>query len=149
MSRTKSRVGVNPYNIRQLSFGNQVLRFGANKFLLEHYNPSALGLLHLQFGNLVGNLIFAVSTGLNALLRIANGLQNPTGIIERMSILLLLLAKLAKNDTDLVRDVGDCLIVGLLAPFGKLGGDGGALAASRLVGGYEVVLALDEAVELA
>lgn len=138
-----------PYDIRQLGFGNQVLCLGADKLLLKDHESRTLGLLHLELGNLVGNLILAIAARLHALLRVANVLQNTPGVVQRVSILLLLLAKLAQDDANLVRNVRDGGVVGLLAPLGQLGGDGGALAAGGLVGVDEVVLALDDLVELA
>lgn len=137
------------YDIRQLSFGDQVLCLGADKLLLKDHEPRALGLLQLELGNLVGNLILAITARLHTLLRVANVLQNTACIVQRVSILFLLLAKLAQDDADLVRDVRDGGVVGLLAPLGQLGGNGGALTAGGLVGVDEVVLALDDLVEFA
>lgn len=44
------------YNIGQLRFRNQRLRFSTDELLFKLDNLSTLWLLVLQFGNLVGNL---------------------------------------------------------------------------------------------
>src|SRR4051794_5797412 len=65
-----------------------------------------------------------------------------------MRIQVLLLPELAEQDTDLIRDVAHALVVGGLAPVGKLRGDGDALLACSFVRLDQVVLRLDELVEL-
>ena len=46
-------------NVRELSLGDERLGFGADQLLLENDNLGAVGLLVLELGNLVGNLLLA------------------------------------------------------------------------------------------
>lgn len=66
-----------------------------------------------------------------------------------MCVEILLLANLAEKDANLVGEVRNSIITGLLTPLGELGSDGDALLASGLVCTNEVVLGLDESEETA
>jgi hypothetical protein len=135
------------HDIRQLCFGNQILRLGPDKLLLEDDKPSALRLLGLELRDLIRDLALPVAAGLDALFRVADLLHDPTGIVECVGVVVLLLADLAEDDADLVADVADGLVARLLAPLGQLRGYADALAASGLVGAYDVVGRLDQLVQ--
>ena len=85
---------------------------------------------------------------LHAPLRIPNRLEHGPGLLEVLREAVFLLADLAEQHAQLVGDVGDGVVVRLLAPVGELGGDGGALAAGGFVGADCVGFAFDELVEL-
>lgn len=70
-------------------------------------------------------------------------------VVKGVGIRVLELANLGEDDADLVRNVVDGLIVGVLSPLGKLGGNVLTLATRSLVGLDQVVLRLDDAVESA
>ncbi|KAF4512605.1 hypothetical protein G6O67_001722 [Ophiocordyceps sinensis] len=137
------------YDIGQLRLGHQVLSLGPNKLLLQDDQLGALGLLALELGDLVGNLDLAVAARLDALFCVANRLEAAAGLVEGVRVRVLLLAHLAQDDANLVRDVVDSVISRLLAPVGELLGDGDALTAGRLVSRDEIVFRLDEAEQLA
>lgn len=137
------------HDIRQLGLCDQVLRLGPDELLLEDDEPGALGLLGLDLCDLVGDLALPIAAGLDALLGVADLLHDAAGVVEGVGVVVLLLADLAEDDADLVADVADGLIAGLLAPLGQLGGDADALAAGGLVGADDVVGRLDQLVQLA
>lgn len=132
-----------------MSLGNQILRLGPDKLLLKNNQPGALRLLGLDLGNLIGDLALSVTAGLDALLGVADLLHDAPGIIQRVGVVVLLLADLAEDDADLVADVADGLVAGLLAPVGQLGRNADALAARGLVRADDVVGRLDQLVQLA
>lgn len=137
------------YDVGKLGLGDEVLSLSADKLLLEDDNLGALGLLQLQLLDLVGNLGLVVTTGLDALLGVADSLENATAVINGVGVGVLLLTNLAQDDTNLVRDITDGFIASVLTPVGQLSSNGDALAASSLVGIDQVVLRLDELEELA
>jgi len=61
---------------------------------------------------------------------------------------VFLLSDLREQHTKLVADIAQGLVVGALAPFAELAGNGSALLGSLLVGVDRMVLGLDELVEL-
>ena len=135
-------------NVGQLSFSNQVFCLCSDEFLLQRDQFRAFWLLGLQLRHLIHDLSFVVSRGLNALLGIADGLQDGTAIIDVVCIQVLLLTKLREQYAYLVGDVGDRIVGGRLAPVGKLGCDGQTLFACSLIVGDQVVFGFDELVEL-
>lgn len=135
-------------NVGELGLGHQVLGLGADELLLEDHETGAVGLLGLEQGDLVGNLGLVVAAGLDALLGIADGLEHSTAVVEGVGVLVLLLANLGQNNTDLVANVRHGIVVRLLTPLGQLGGNRHTLAARSLVRADQVVLGLDQTVEL-
>lgn len=95
----------NTHNIRQLRLSNQVLRLGSNKLLLQHHQPRALGLFGLELCNLLGDLGLAVAARLHALLRVTDRLEGTPAVVQRMRVVVLLLAYLREDHADLVADV--------------------------------------------
>jgi hypothetical protein len=135
------------YDVGQLRLSDQILGLRSHQLLLQRHQSHVLGLPHLDPLDLVLDLLSIVAARLHALLGIADGLEDVPGIVEVVCIEVLLLAQLAEQDADLVGEVGDGVVVGLLAPLGELRGDGDALFARGLVGADQTVLGLDEPVE--
>lgn len=65
-------------------------------------------------------------------------------ILHVLCIHILLLAQLRQQHAQLIRDVRDGVVLGRLAPFGELRGDGDALAAGDFVGADGVAFGFDE-----
>jgi len=135
------------YDVGQLRLSDQILGLRSHQLLLQRHQSHVLRLPHLDPLDLVLNLLSIVAARLHALLRVADRLEDIPGIIEIVRIQVLLLAQLAEQDADLVGEVGDGVVVGLLAPLGELRGDGDALFARGLVGADQIILGLDEPVE--
>lgn len=135
------------YNIRQLRLGDQVLRLGPDQLLLQHGQFGALGLLVLEPGDLFRDLPLVLAAGVDALLRVPDGLEQAARVVEGVGVRVLLLAELRDDDAHFVADVADGLVARLLAPLRQLRGDADALLARRLVGRDQVVVRLDELVQ--
>ena len=135
------------YNVRQLRLSDQILRLRPDKLLLEHGNLRALGLLVLELGDLVHDLLLAVPARLHAALHVADLLQHTPVVLQVLREAIFLLPELAQEHAQLVRDVADALVRRALAPVGQLAGDRNALAAGGLVGADGMVLGLYELVE--
>jgi len=132
------------YDVCQLSLSDQVLGLGTDELLLQSHQSSALRLLHLGPCDLILDLSTVISAWLDALLSVTDSLQEVPGVIQVVCVKILLLANLTEKNTDLVGEVGDGIIAGLLTPLGKLRCDRDALLACGLVSTDEVVLGLDE-----
>lgn len=89
-------------NVGQLSFSNQVFCLCSDELLLQRDQFRAFWLLGLQLRHLIHDLCFVVSGGLNALLSIADGLQDGTAIIDVVCVQVLLLTKLREQYAYLV-----------------------------------------------
>ena len=127
-----------------MSLGDQVLSFSTDKLLLKGHQSGALWLLHLCPCDLICDLGPVVSAWLDTLLSVANSLEDRPRLVQVVRILVLLLANLAQENANLVGEVRDGLISGLLTPFRELGSNGDALLACGLIGADQVVLGLDE-----
>lgn len=64
------------YDVGELGFGDEVLCFGSDEFLLERHELGALWLFVFEFLDFVGNLGFVVSARLHRALCVANLLQD-------------------------------------------------------------------------
>lgn len=137
------------YDVGQLSLSNQVLSLSANQLLLKSNESRALWFLHLGLLDVILDLSTVVSAWLDALLSVTDSLQEVSGVIQVVCVKVLLLANLTEKNTDLIGEVGDGIIAGLLTPLGELRCDGDALLAGSLVRTDEVVLGLDESEETA
>ena len=135
------------YDVGQLSLSNQVLRLSANQLLLKSNESRALWFLHLGLLDVILDLSTVISAWLDALLSVTDSLQEVPGVIQVVCVKILLLANLTEKNTDLVGEVGDGIIAGLLTPLGKLRCDRDALLAGSLVRTDEVVLSLNESEE--
>lgn len=74
-----------------------------------------------------------IARGLDGALGVADALQDATTLLEILAKDLFLLRNFGEQDAELVGEVGDGVVVGLLTPVGQLAGNGGALATGRLV----------------
>lgn len=97
--------------------------------------------------DLILDLLAVVPARLDALLCVSDRLQHRPGIIQVVRVDILLLAQLAENNADLIGELRDGIVAGLLTPFGELRANGETLFACGFVGADEVVLGLDEAEE--
>lgn len=138
---------VETYNVGELSLCNQVLCFGSNELLLEGDQLGAGGLLVLEFLNLITNLCLLVTAGLDTAFNVPDLFQDGAIVLEVLDKEIFLLANLGKDDTDLVADVGNGIVVGGLTPVGQLRGDREPLTAGSLVGGDGMILGFDQLVE--
>lgn len=144
-----SRVSGQTHNVGQLGLGHEILCFGAHELLLEGEELGTLGLLCLELGNLVGNLGLVVAARLDALFGIANLLEKRPAVVEIVCVEVFLFTHLGKQDADLVGDVADRIIVGLLSPVRELRRNGDTLLSGGLVVGDEMIFRLDQLEELA
>lgn len=135
------------YNVGELSLCNQVLCFGSNKLLLEGDQLGTGGLLVLEFLNLITNLGLLVTAGLDTALNVPNLFQDGAIVLEVLDKEIFLLANLGKDDTNLVADVGNGVVVGGLTPVGQLRGDREPFTAGSLVSGDGMILGFDQLVE--
>lgn len=138
---------IGTYDVGQLRLSDQILGLRSHQLLLQGHQPHVLRLSHLDPLDLVLDLLSIVAARLDALLGVADGLEDVPGVVEIVRVQVLLLAELAEQDADLVGEVGDGVVVGLLAPLGELRRNGDALLAGGLVGADQIVLGLDESVE--
>ena len=106
-------------NVGELSLGDEGLGLGTDKLLLEDNNLGGIGLLVLELSNLVGDLLLAVTAGLHRGLDVADALHGDAVLVIAVDVLVLELANLVQQDTELVGDVGN-ILVGTLAPDGEL-----------------------------
>jgi len=88
--------------------------------------------------------VFAVSARLHALLGVADRLEHGAALVERVRIVVLLLAQLRQHNAHFITDVADGIVARLLAPLRQLCGDRDALLGRRLVRRNQVVLRLDQ-----
>lgn len=88
-----------------------------------------------------------VSAGLHALFCVPYGLQDNAGIIQVVSIQVFLFADLTEQYANLVRDVGDGIVAGLLTPLRKLACNGNTFLTSGFVGSDQAVFGFDQLVE--
>lgn len=108
----------------------------------------AMWLLPLEFLDLICNLGPMVAGWLDRVLRVANLLQHDAIFLEILSEGILLLADLSHQDSHLVGDIGDGIVVSPFTPFGQLGRNGHALATGLLMGTNGSILVLDDLVQL-
>jgi hypothetical protein len=122
-------------DVGQLGLCDQGLGLGTDKLLLENDNLGRVGLLVLELCNLVGNLLLAcgelavfvdncitqltVTAGLDGGLNVADALDGNAVLVVAVDILVLKLADLVDQDTELVCDVGN-IVVTCLTPDGEL-----------------------------
>lgn len=106
-------------DVGELGLGDEGLGLGADKLLLEDDNLGGVGLLVLELGNLVGDLLLAVTAGLDRGLDVADALHGDAVLVIAVDVLVLELTNLVEQDTELVGNVGDVL-VGTLTPDGEL-----------------------------
>lgn len=106
-------------DVGELGLGNEGFGLGTDELLLEDNNLGGVGLLVLELGNLVGDLLLAVTAGLHRGLDVADALHGDAVLVIAVDVLVLELANFVQQDTKLVGDVGDVL-VGTLAPDGEL-----------------------------
>ena len=129
-------------DVRELGLGDQRLCLGTDELLLKDNNLGRVGLLVLELGNLVGDLLLAwilvlalaasgsgadlggkrrltVTAGLNRSLNVTDALHGDAVLIVAINVLVLKLTNLVEQDTELVGDVGDILVTAL-APDGEL-----------------------------
>jgi hypothetical protein len=135
---------IKTHNVSQLCLSHQVLSLSSNQLLLKRDQLRALWLLYLQFGNLIVYFGLAVSTRLDTLLRISDGFQDCSRIIQVVCVEILRLAQLTEQNPNFVGDVRDGIIIRSLAPIRELAGNRDALLACGLVVPDQVVLRFDE-----
>ena len=97
-------------DVGQLSFGDQGLGFGANEFLFQDDNARAVGFLVLELGNLVGDLLLAVSRWLDRGFNVADRLDGYTVLIVSVDELILQFTNLVDEDTELVSNVANIFV---------------------------------------
>ncbi len=136
------------YDVGKLSLSHKVLSFGSHELLLECHKLGAGGFLVLEPLDLVAYLSLLVPARLHTRFDVSDLLQNGSVFLQILREEILLFTDLRENDTNLVRDVRDGVIVGRLAPVGQLGCDGQTLATCSLVGSDSMVLGLDQLEEL-
>jgi hypothetical protein len=106
-------------DVAELSFGDQRLGFSADEFLLENDDAGRVWFLVLKLGDLVGDLLLAVTAGLDRGLDVADRLHCDAVLVVAVDELIFQLADLVDEDTELVGDVGN-IVVAKLAPQGEL-----------------------------
>jgi hypothetical protein len=122
-------------DVGELSLGDERLSLSTHEFLLKHNNPGRVGLLVLQLGDLVGDLLLAciwvstggsegcskltITAGLNRSLNVADALNRHAVLVVAVDILVLQFTNLVDQDTELICDVRN-VVVTSLAPDGKL-----------------------------
>ena len=89
-----------------------------------------------------------IAAGLDTAFGVSDLLQDSPVVFKVLRVEVFLLAKLRQQDTNLVGDIRNGVIVGALAPIRDLGCDGQALSASGFVGGDHMVFSLDDLEEL-
>lgn len=94
-------VGVGSLNlfagdVGELGLGDEGLGLGTDKLLLEDNNLGGVGLLVLELGNLVGDLLLAVTAGLDRGLDVADALHSDAVLIIAVDVLVLELANLVQ-----------------------------------------------------
>jgi hypothetical protein len=102
----------------------------------------------LDLLNLVRNLLLVVSRRLYTPLRISDTLEHVPALLKVLRVDVFLLSDLTHQDTELIGNIADGIVIGLLAPFRELASNGTTLAASGLVSSNDVGLSLDQLVEL-
>ncbi|KAL9027453.1 MAG: hypothetical protein Q9180_007327, partial [Flavoplaca navasiana] len=99
-------------DVGELSFCNERLGFGTDELLLENDNAGRIWFFVFQLGDLVGDLLFAVTAGLNRGFDIANALDGDAVLIVAVDKLVFKLADFIYQDTELVGHIRDVVIAG-------------------------------------
>lgn len=134
-------------DVGELGLSDKGLSLGSDKLLLKNNNLGGVGLLVLEVGNLVGDLLLSVSRGLDGSLNVSHGLQGDSVLVVLVDELVLELTNLVDENTELVGDVGD-ILVSVLTPERQLLGNLSSLSGLLLDGSHHVLLHLDELGEL-
>lgn len=143
-----SRERAHTYNVGELGFRNQVLRFSTNKLLLQRDQLWTGGFFVLQLRDFIGYLGLGVTTRLDTTFSVSNLLQDASVVLQVLCIQVLLFTNFGQQHADLVGQVRDGVIVGGLAPVRQLGRNRDPFSASCFVSSNGVVLGLDELEEL-
>jgi hypothetical protein len=106
-------------DVGQLCFSDKGLGFGTDKFLFENDNSRAVWFLVFQLGDLVGDLLLAVSGRLYGSFDVADGLDGHTVLVVAVDELIFELANLVDEDTELVSDITD-VFVATFTPYREL-----------------------------
>jgi hypothetical protein len=136
------------HDVSELCFRNQIFCLCSNKLLFQNYQLRAFRFLSLQLRNLVMDLGFVISAGLDTFLCIPNCFQGGSAVIQIVCIEVFLFTKLGEQNSNLVGDIANCIVCRGFTPVRKLTCDGEALFSSGFVALDEVVLRLDELIEL-
>lgn len=134
--------------VRQLRLRNQTLRLSPDQLLLELPKLRRIGILILELLDVISDLLLVVARRLHTALSVPDALEQAARLLEVLRKEVFLLGDFGEEDAELVGDVAEGVVVGLFAPLGELGGDGGALAAGVFVGADDVGFGFDELVEL-
>ena len=115
----KPRLELLARDVAQLGLGDQALSLGAHQLLLQHHDARAIGLLVLELGDLVRDLLLAVARRLHRRLDVADRLHRDAVLVVAVDELVLQLADLVDQHAELVGHVGD-VVVAVFAPDGEL-----------------------------
>ncbi len=108
----ESRLELLTGNIGELGFCDEGLGFGADEFLLEDHDTRGVWFLVFQLGDLVGDLLFAVTAGLDRGFDVADALDGDAVLIVAVDKLIFELANFIDQNTEFVGDIGDVVITG-------------------------------------
>lgn len=135
---------MNTHDIAQLCLCDEVLRLRSHELLLQRDQLRARRIFVLQFLDLVGDSHPLVARRLHGALRVPDLLEHAAVILQVLRKDVLLLTNLGQQHAEFVRDVGNRLIAGALAPFGQLRRDGDTLSTGSLVRADDEVFILDD-----
>lgn len=101
----ESRLEFLASNVGKLGFRNEGLGFSADELLLKDDNARRVGLLVLELSNLVGDLLLAVSAGLDGSFNVADALDSDTVLVVAVDELVFEFTDFVDQHTKLVCDV--------------------------------------------
>lgn len=85
-------------DVGQLSLGDEGLGLGTDKLLLQHDDARRVGVLVLELGNLIGDLLLAVAAGLDRGLDVADALDGHAVLVVAVNEQILELADLVNQN---------------------------------------------------
>lgn len=97
-------------DVGELGFRDERLGFGTDELLLEDNDAGRVWFLVFQLGDLVGDLLFAVTTGLDRGFDVPNALDGDAVLVIAVDKLVFELADFIDQNTEFVGDIRDVVI---------------------------------------
>ena len=99
-------------DVAQLRLSNERFGLGSDEFLLEYDNSWGVGVLVFQLGDLVCDLLLAVSRGLDGGFNVTNRLNSHAVLVVSVHELIFEFTNFVNEDAELVSYVGNIVVAG-------------------------------------
>ena len=97
-------------DVGELSFGDERFGFGTDELLLEDNDAGRVWFLVFQLGDLVGDFLFAVTTGLDRGFDVPDALDGDAVLVVAVDELIFELADFIDQNPEFVGDIRDVVI---------------------------------------